>query len=169
MVRRLSLCFTWLFLNGVAVANPASAQVFPTEFWASDKDGWTVRTTTCGDALCAFLVDFKLKPGDPPGYQPMDEHNPDRARRGDRMCNHIVMGGFHPSRDRDVTWDGGWIYDPDHGTTYSAKITLIDKDTVRLRGYIGLPLLGRTLVLHRLAAPPQLCDDPNWKPVRATE
>ena len=111
----------------------------------------------------------KLKPNDPPGYQPLDEHNPDRKKRGEPMCNHIMMGGFHPSKDPDVTWDGGWIYDPDHGLTYSGKITLVDKDTVKLRGFIGISLLGRTLVLHRQATPPRLCDDPDWKPMRAAE
>ena len=83
------------------------------------------------------------------------------------MCDHLMMGGFHPSKDPDLTWDGGWIYDPDHGLTYSGKITLVDRNTVKLRGFIGISLLGRTLTLHRQDKPPQLCDDPNWKPLRA--
>ena len=164
---RLSLCFALLSLNAAAAANPAPP--YPTEYWVSHKDGWTVRTGPCGDALCAWLVDFKLKPNDPPGYQPVDEHNPDRKKRGDRMCNRMMMGGFHPSEDRDVTWDGGWIYDPDHGSTYAGKITLVDRDTVKLRGFLGISLLGRTLELHRQPTPPQLCDAPDWKPLRAAE
>ena len=166
---RLLLCFALLLLNAAAAANPAPAEPFPTEFWVSQTYGWTVETAPCGSGLCGYLVDFKLKPDAPSGYQPVDAHNPDRTKRGDRMCGHIVMGGFHPSKDPNVTWDGGWVYDPDNGTTYSGKITLVDKDTVRLRGYLGIPLLGRTLVLHRQAAPPQLCDDPKWRPVRAAE
>jgi uncharacterized protein (DUF2147 family) len=166
---RLALCLALLSLNAAAAGNPALSQPYPTEYWVSQKDGWTVKTASCGSALCAYLVDFKLKANDPPGYQPMDEHNPDGNKRGERMCGHMMMGGFHPSRDSDVTWDGGWIYDPDHGSTYSGKITLVDKDTVKLRGFLGISLLGKTLVLHRQATPPQLCDDPNWKPARATE
>jgi uncharacterized protein (DUF2147 family) len=171
---RLSLCFALLSLNVATAANPAPApghpaDSFPTEYWVSQKDGWTVKTAPCDSGLCAYLVDFKLKPKDPPGYQPVDEHNPDRSKRGDLMCNHIMMGGFQPSKDKDVTWDGGWIYDPDSGSTYSGKITLVDKDTVKLRGFLGIALLGKTLVLHRQTTPPQLCDDPNWKPARAAE
>jgi len=164
---RTSLSLVLLFLNVAAAANPAPpAGSFPTEYWVSEKDGWTVRTASCDGALCAQLVDFKLKPNDPDGYQPVDEHNPDKSKRGDKMCGHIMMGGFHPSDDPD-TWDGGWIYDPDHGSTYSGKITLVDKDTVKLRGFLGISLLGRTLVLHRQATAPQLCDAPNWTPARA--
>ena len=134
---------------------------YPTEYWTSDKDGWSVKTVPCGDALCAYLVDFKLKPTDPPGYQPVDEHNPDRNRRRDKMCGHIMMGDFRPSESADTTWDGGWIYDPDSGTTYSGKITIVDQNTVRLRGFIGISLLGRTLVLRRQTALPNQCFSQN--------
>lgn len=172
---RLAFCFALLSLNVAIAANPAPPPVpYPVEYWVSPKDGWTVKTGPCGpgtgeSGLCAWLVDFKLKPNDPPGYQPVDEHNPDRNKRGDRMCGRLMMGGFHPSKDPDLTWDGGWIYDPDHGLTYSGKITLIDKETVKLRGFIGISLLGKTLTLHRQDKPPQLCGDPNWKPLRAEE
>src|SRR5579859_4583985 len=104
---RLALCFALLSLNAASAANPAPADThppnsYPAEYWVSPKDGWTVKTGPCipgsGDGgLCAWLVDFKLKPNDPPGYQPVDEHNPDRKKRGDRMCDHLMMSGFHPS------------------------------------------------------------------------
>ena len=159
---RLSLCFALLTLHAAAADNPAQvppdpATNFPTEYWVSEKDGWTVKTAPCDSGLCAYLVDYKLNPGDPPGYQPVDEQNPDKSKRGDRLCGHIMMGGFHPSKDAGATWDGGWIYDPDHGSTYSGKITLVDAETVKLRGFIGISLLGRTLVLHRQATAPKLC------------
>jgi uncharacterized protein (DUF2147 family) len=139
--------------GGGTVSNAA----YPVEYWISDKDGWSVKTGRCGDALCANLVDFKLKPTDPPGYQPVDEHNPDRSRRQDKMCGHIMMGGFHPSKSSDTTWDGGWIYDPDSGTTYSGKITIVDQNTVMLRGFIGISMLGKTIELRRQAALPNHC------------
>ena len=131
--------------------------VYPTEYWTSDKDGWSVKTAPCGDALCAYLVDFKLKPTDPPGYQPVDEHNPDKSKRQDKMCGHLMMGGFHPSKSKDITWDGGWIYDPDSGSTYDGKITIVDQNTVKLRGFIGISLFGKTLVLRRQAELPKQC------------
>jgi uncharacterized protein (DUF2147 family) len=138
---------------------PSSVPAYPTEYWTSDKDGWSVKTAQCGDALCAYLVDFKLKPTDPSGYQPVDAQNPDRNKRQDKLCGHQMMGGFHPSKSAGTTWDGGWIYDPDSGSTYDGKITVVDRDTVRLRGFIGISLLGRTLDLHRQATLPKQCTD----------
>ena len=61
----------------------------------------------------------------------------------------------------------GWIYDPDSGSTYDGKITIVDQNTVKLRGFIGISLLGKTLLLHRQDKPRQLCGDPSWKPLRA--
>ena len=142
------------------LAESAADQVpapYPTEYWTSDKDGWSVKTAPCDSGLCAYLVDFKLKPTDPPGYQPVDEHNPNPARRQDKMCGHIMMGGFQASKSAGTTWDGGWIYDPDSGTTYDGKITIVDQNTVKLRGFIGISLLGRTLVLRRQAELPKQC------------
>jgi len=158
-------CAALLFITaGTAFAAPPDAlagslPVYPTEYWTSDKDGWSVKTAPCGDALCAYLVDFKLKPTDPPGYQPIDEHNPDRNKRQDKLCGHQMMGGFHPSKSAGTTWDGGWIYDPDSGSTYDGKITIVDQNTVRLRGFIGISLLGRTLELHRQATLAKQCTD----------
>ena len=84
---RLSLCFALLSLNVAAADNPAQSASyqstsFPTEYWTSEKDGWTVKTGPCDSGLCAYLVDYKVKPGDPPGYQPVDAQNPDKSPAG---------------------------------------------------------------------------------------
>ena len=86
---------------------PAAAAAYPTEYWTNDKDGWSVKTAACGTALCAYLVDFKPKPDEPAGYQPVDRQNPDKNRRQDKLCGHQMMGGFQPSNDKGATWDGG--------------------------------------------------------------
>lgn len=48
------------------------------------------------------------------------------------------------------SWSGGRILDPEEGNDYKCKITLNGSDKLNLRGYIGLPALGRTQVWHRL-------------------
>ena len=44
----------------------------------------------------------------------------------------------------DKTWEDGTILDPKSGKIYSCYITLEDNNTLKVRGYIGFSLLGRT-------------------------
>jgi len=42
------------------------------------------------------------------------------------------------------TWEEGTILDPKSGKTYSCYITFENDNTLKVRGYIGFSLLGRT-------------------------
>ena len=42
-------------------------------------------------------------------------------------------------------WDGGTILDPNNGKVYKVRLTPTDGGRqLEVRGYMGLPLLGRT-------------------------
>lgn len=42
-------------------------------------------------------------------------------------------------------WSGGTILDPDNGKTYKCKIEIIENgERLKLRGFLGISLLGRT-------------------------
>jgi uncharacterized protein (DUF2147 family) len=45
-------------------------------------------------------------------------------------------------------WQDGKIYDPKNGKTYSCKMTL-EGNELKVRGYVGFSLLGRTTVWTR--------------------
>ena len=44
----------------------------------------------------------------------------------------------------EAIYDGGKIVDPKNGKRYHCKITLDGKDKLIVRGYIGIPLFGRS-------------------------
>lgn len=46
-------------------------------------------------------------------------------------------------------WSGGQVSDPRSGMTVSGKMTLIDENTLSVRGYVGAPMFGKTVVLLR--------------------
>ncbi len=47
--------------------------------------------------------------------------------------------------DGEDRWIDGKIYDPNSGKTYRCIIiTVVDDNTLKLRGHVGVPLLGRT-------------------------
>jgi uncharacterized protein (DUF2147 family) len=54
--------------------------------------------------------------------------------------------GFHLADSSHA--DGGQLYDPKSGKTYSGSMAS-DGDSLKLRGYVGIKLFGRTEVWTR--------------------
>jgi uncharacterized protein (DUF2147 family) len=52
--------------------------------------------------------------------------------------------------DGDGEWKGGDIYDPESGKTYSSYMYLKDRNTLKVRGYVGVSLFGRTETWTRI-------------------
>jgi uncharacterized protein (DUF2147 family) len=64
------------------------------------------------------------------------------TRKDQPLVGLQVLWGF---RRDGSQWSGGQVLDPESGKVYRASLTLIDGGTrLRLHGYIGIPLLGRT-------------------------
>ncbi len=47
------------------------------------------------------------------------------------------------------TWTGGQVSDPRSGMTVSGKMTLKNEKTLSVRGYVGSPMFGKTVILTR--------------------
>jgi uncharacterized protein (DUF2147 family) len=46
-------------------------------------------------------------------------------------------------------WEDGTIYDPKNGNDYSCTLTLVDNNSLEVRGYVGISMFGRTDVWKR--------------------
>lgn len=57
-----------------------------------------------------------------------------------------LLKGLEKNGDK---YDGGYITDPDNGKRYKCYIELEDANTLRVRGYIGMAILGRTQIWQR--------------------
>ena len=91
------------------------------------------------------FLQFPLENGKPQ----VDKNNPDKNKQGQPLLGLELLTGFVFDKDE---WDGGTIYDPENGKSYSCTLTLKDKNTLKLRGYIGISLLGRTEIWTRTDA-----------------
>jgi len=52
-------------------------------------------------------------------------------------------------RDKPGAWSDGRILDPEEGEIYRVKVTTEDGKKMDVRGYIGIPILGRTQVWYK--------------------
>jgi uncharacterized protein (DUF2147 family) len=103
-----------------------------------DGDGW-VDIALTDSGLSGVIAGT---PNDRPDRSRFDDKNPDPELRGRALMGLVIMSGFNRSGTNN--WKGGRIYDPNSGKTYRCSITLVDDSTLKLRGYIGISLLGRT-------------------------
>jgi len=76
------------------------------------------------------------------GKQRVDGNNPDKEKRSHPIIGLVMLTGF--KFDGDEEWKDGDIYDPESGKTYSSYIYLKDVHTLKVRGYVGISLFGRT-------------------------
>lgn len=83
------------------------------------------------------------EPIDPETGKPkLDKRNPDKTKRNVPTLGLVNMHGFKYDTD-DKEWNG-FIYDPKNGKEYSCKASMKDANTLKVRGYIGISLIGRT-------------------------
>jgi uncharacterized protein (DUF2147 family) len=99
----------------------------------------------CDSLYCGKIVWLKepLKNG----KEAVDDKNPDPALQDRPVAGLVILWGF--SFDGEDEWTGGKVYDPESGDTYSGKMRLNDPQNLRLRGYVLIPLLGRTEIWTR--------------------
>jgi uncharacterized protein (DUF2147 family) len=65
----------------------------------------------------------------------------DGADKGKPLLGLVIIKGL--TKDDDE-WTDGDILDPTKGKLYSCTIKLDGKDTLKVRGYMGISLIGRT-------------------------
>lgn len=87
-----------------------------------------------------------LKEPNKDGKPKTDTKNPKESLQSQPLIGLVILRGFE--RDDD-TYEDGTIYDPKSGKTYSCKITYKNDNTLSIRGYVGISMLGRTTVWTR--------------------
>ena len=75
------------------------------------------------------------------GREKVDRENPDPSLQDRPIIGLEILRGFH--YEGGGKWSGGTIYDPNNGKTYKCWMKLKD-GKLKLRGYIGFSMLGRT-------------------------
>ena len=88
------------------------------------------------------------EPNDASGKAKTDNKNPNEKLRATPLLNYIFMKNFKKISDKK--WEDGTIYDPLNGKTYSCIITQSGTNTLDVRGYVGISLLGRTSKFTRV-------------------
>ena len=124
----------------------AQAQATPVGTWksiddATKKEKSLVRITESGGVLTGKIE--KLLDPATAADAVCDKCSDERKDKP--ILGMTIISGVKKSASADDLWDGGQILDPNDGKIYKLRLSPVDGGKkLEVRGYIGLPLLGRT-------------------------
>lgn len=137
------VCSLWL-LQVIAATNNLS----PVGLWKTidDETGKPKAIVQISESPDKTLSGKILKIYPRPGY---DQHELCAACKGDNHNKPIVgltiLHNLVQDKQNPREWNGGDILDPKNGKTYRCTAQLMkDGQQLRVRGYIGVPLFGRS-------------------------
>jgi uncharacterized protein (DUF2147 family) len=148
-MRFLLLVMVSLLLAAPAFGSPEPAEIFGV--WLTQGGGAKLEIFPCGDKACARVIWLKhpnyVDSSDGPvGMEKVDLKNPEVTLRNRPIVGLQVMEGLSMEGE---WWRNGSCYDPQSGHTYQCKMRLEAPSELRLRGFIGISLIGRTYTLIR--------------------
>ena len=148
-MRRLALLLLLVICPALADEPPAAT---PIGLWETPegKGGRAhVKIEPCEGKLCGRIVWLEL-PNDKEGRPRTDRRNTDAALKDRPILGLPLLSGFVPDPERADRWIEGRIYNPEDGEVYRCTMTLGPNGTLDVRGYVGLPMLGRSQTWKRV-------------------
>jgi uncharacterized protein (DUF2147 family) len=126
-------------------------------FWAGEESILEVALADDGLSARVFaLTDPVYRPDEqdgPAGAVRRDDRNEDEALRQRPVLGLELLSGY---RYEDGRWQGK-IYDPKTGNTYNSRMWVDGEGRLKMRGYVGVPMLGRTVEYVPVSdCPPQV-------------
>jgi uncharacterized protein (DUF2147 family) len=136
----IALCFIGLRSNGQVNQEDKIKGV-----WLTEKKDGKVEIFQTGRTWSGKLI-WGNTVLDENGKPRHDVFNPDPKLRARLIQGLVIITGLEYEYGK---WQGGKIYDSTTGKTYSIIVT-VNGNNLELRGYIGIPLLGKTTVWTRI-------------------
>lgn len=109
--------------------------------WLVQDGSAKIRIEKAGEKFYGKIV-WLNPPNDKSGKPLLDKNNPDKSLQTRPQLGLSLLKDF--VYDSDNLWNGGTIYDPESGKTYSCKIEMVNKNEIEVRGYVGISMFGRT-------------------------
>ena len=140
---RFAAMFSWLgtavvtlLCLGLATLPARAGTPSPAGNWITASHDAVIQIAPCGDQLCGSIEGMVLAPAD---KEPVDW-------TGQSQCGLVILktnAAAQHEADGAPAWYGQ-IVNPRNGSVYHIRLTLDENGNLLLRGYVGLPILGRT-------------------------
>lgn len=118
--------------------NPGANEILG--LWLNHEKDAHIEVYKCGDYFCGKIIWLKNPEED--GGPKKDKHNPDDALKDKPLIGLDMLSGFNYKGNKK--WDDGKIYNPREGKTYSCYLNIKEDGSLKVRGFIGLSIIGKT-------------------------
>ncbi len=120
----------------------AKIEISPIGLWMVPEEDAKIEVYQKGDELEGKIIWLK-EPLDKDGKEKTDSKNPDENLRSRPIMGLVFLKGFKKEKDENK-WSGGTVYDAKSGNLYKGWIKTEGDKKLKLRGYVGISLFGRT-------------------------
>lgn len=127
--------------------------------WHDESGDGAIELYVCVDdpnRVCGRIVWLKEPMSDIDGMPKRDRNNPKTDLQERPICGLPVIGNL--GLMKDGTFDGGWIYDPKTGKSYSVALKLEDPNQLVVTGYLGVKMMGKSFTWRRAEPSLQRCE-----------
>lgn len=129
----------------------------PEGLWLTENNRAAIRVEVEKDNTLVGYVAWIIE-----GGLEFDEFNPDITQRDQPMCGLEIMKDLKPVQGNANRWQDGFIYKADDGDVYNVNVEILSDDKIKVRGYKGITLLGKTQHWKRVSSK----DYPKCKPAK---
>jgi len=124
-------------------------------FWAVDaqkKDITGFWITETGEGIVEVYMDkgkyygrlVSLKnPNDENGNAAVDKKNPDKSLRTRKLVGILILDSFEYNKE-ERDWENGKVYDPNMGHEANGILSLVDSETLKVKGYVGFKWISKS-------------------------
>lgn len=137
----MKLLFTLLLSVGFITQAQAAE---PFGLWLTENERSAIMVKPCELGVCghiAWIID---------GGMQYDTKNPTERLKGQPMCGLEIMQSFKQNPKNTKEWVDGKIYKADEGDIYNANFKMTNDNEMVVRGYVGIPLLGKSQTWKRV-------------------
>lgn len=132
------------FFTALLFAIPAQAADPVEGLWLTQNERSVINVHECDQGLCGDI--YWIIEG---GMQ-YDSENPDASKHDTPMCGLRILYGFE--KDDEGKWEDGNIYKADEGDLYNANVSMNDDGTLKVRGYVGISMFGKSQTWTKVTA-----------------
>lgn len=143
-MKKTILLLTMILATGSLFAQSQADKILGT--WLNEEKDGKIEIYKTGEKYFGKIV-WGKELYEPDGKTSRtDRKNPDPKLRSRKLEGLVILTNF---RYDDDEWEGGKIYDPKSGKTYSCVMRFKGSILV-IKGYVGVTWLGRTTVWTRV-------------------